>query len=125
MRLRSAYSFESDLQFKEAVKMFNAMEDWVHKPNLNGRWLVRDNDRWGDYLSYCDHDKTNPSIVRTVSLFFDTVPRQVTFGVSRDPNVSASDGEMERAWREHQAYVLDVLLPSLGARNAAPSDFER
>lgn len=70
--MASAFSFESDLSFKDAVKTFNAMENWVRKPNLDGKWLVRDNDRWGDYLSW-----------------------------------------------------YAVLLPSIGARNLKPSDFER
>jgi len=46
----AAYSFESDLHFADAVKMFDAMEHWVRKPNLDGRWLVRGTDRVGDCL---------------------------------------------------------------------------
>jgi hypothetical protein len=33
----SAYSFDSDLTFSGAAKMFNAMDDWVHKPNLTSK----------------------------------------------------------------------------------------
>jgi hypothetical protein len=121
----SAYSFESDLTFTDAVKTFAAMEDWVRKPNLDGRWLVRDNDRLGDYLSYYEYQEGDCSIVKSICLYFDTRPRQVTFDVARNPKVRAGTGDLRSAWRNHQAYVLDVLLPSIGARNVKQSDFEK
>jgi len=121
----SAYSFECDLTFREAVKIFDAMEDWVRKPNLHGRWLVRDNDRDGDYLSYYEYHPGDRSIVKSLCLFFDTRPRQVTFAVTRNPKVPAGNGDLQRVWVAHHAHVLDVLLPSLGARNVKQSDFER
>jgi hypothetical protein len=121
----SAYSFESDLSFRDAVKRFNAMDDWVRKPNLEGKWLVRDNDRLGDYLSWYDYDAADPSIVKTICLFFDTRPRQVTLSVSRRRDTAAGEGDPARVWGEHQAYVLSELLPSIGARNVMPSDFEK
>ncbi len=121
----SAYSFECDLAFRDAVKIFDAIENWFRKPNLDGRWLVRDNDRLGDYLSYSKYDVDDSSIVKSICLYFDVRPRQVTFGVTRNPKVQAGTGDLERVWRAHEAYVLDVLLPSIGARNVTRSDFER
>lgn len=105
--------------------MFDAMEDWVRKPNLDGRWLVRDNDRWGDYLSWYAYDEADPSIVKSICLFFDTRPRQVTLSVLRRQDTKAGKGDIQKVWEEHQSYVLTVLLPSIGARNPMPSDFER
>ena len=121
----SAYSFQCDLTFKDAVKLFDAMENWVRKPNLDGRWLVRDNDRLGDYLSYYEYDKGDISIVKSICLYFDVNPRQVTFDVTRNPKSPAGSGDLKTTWSDHHAYVLDVLLPSIGARNVEPSDFER
>jgi hypothetical protein len=121
----AAYSFESDLSFQAAVRQFDAIENWVRKPNLDGKWLVRDNDRLGDYLSYYAFDGGDRSIVKTICLYFDVRPRQVTLSVSRDPKTEAGTGDIQLAWRDHQAFVLDVLLPSVGARNVQPSDFER
>lgn len=121
----SAYSFDCDLTFGGAVKMFDAIENWVRQPNLDGRWLVRDNDRLGDYLSCFEYDEADRSIVKSTCLYFDTRPRQVTLAVARGPKVPAGSGDLASAWRDHQAYVLDVLLPRIGARNIKPSDFER
>ncbi len=121
----AAYAFDCDLSFRGAVKMFDAMENWVHKPNLDGRWLVRDNDRVGDYLSYYAYDEGDRSIVKSVCLFFDTRPRQVTLDVSRARTLPAGKGDLQSAWLAHKAYVLDVLLPSIGARNVKVSDFEK
>jgi hypothetical protein len=120
-----AYSFDCDLKFGDAVKRFDAMEDWFRKPNLDGRWLVRDNDRLGDYLSYYEYDTADPSIVKSICLFFDTHPRQITFDVVRNPKVPAGPGDLAIAWRAHETYVLGALLPSIGARDVTPSDFER
>src|SRR3982751_2369223 len=102
----TAYSFESDLKFKDAVKMFNAIDDWVRKPNLDGKWLIRDNDRWGDYLSYYAYDETDRQIVKTISIFFDMQPMQVTLRVTSAKNATARRDALERAWRSHEAYVL-------------------
>jgi hypothetical protein len=123
--MASAYSFESDFSFTDAVNKFDALEHWVGKPNLDGRWLVRDNDRWGDYLSWFALDEGDPSIVKTICIFFDTNPRQVTLSVSRQRNAPPGKGDLNRIWAEHQAHVLTVLLPSIGAWNVSPSDFER
>jgi len=120
-----AYSFECDLTFKDAIRTFNAMVEWVRKPNLDGRWLVRDNDRLGDYLSHYEYHETDSSIVKSICLYFDTNPRQVTFDVTRNPKVQPQTGDLKSASQAHQAYVLNVLLPSIGARNVKQSDFER
>lgn len=121
----AAYSFESELRFNDAVKMLNAWDDWVRKPNLDGRWLIRDNDRLGDYLSHYCFDEGDRSIVKTMCVYFDTRPRQVTIAVYRDPKVKAGKGDVQQVWQAHQTYVLEVLLPSLGARDVKESDFER
>ena len=121
----SAYSFETDLTFAQAVEHFKAIEDWFRKPNLDGKWLVRDNDRLGDYLSYYEYDQTDRSIVKSVSIFFDTCPKQLTLEVSTDSKVARSGRTVDEVRREHDRYVLQILLPSLGARNVEPSDFER
>ncbi len=121
----SAYSFECDLTFRTAVKRFDAMEDWVGKSNLEGRWIVRDSDRVGDYLSYYEYQQGDPSIVKSICLYFDTRPRQVTFDVTRNRKVPPSATDLKSAWLNHKAYILDVLLPSIGARNVKPSDFEK
>ena len=106
-----AYSFDCDLKFSDAVKRFNAMDDWFRKPNLDGRWLVRDNDRLGDYLSNYEYDADDPSIVKSICLFFDTRPLQVTFDVRRNPKMRAGFGNLKNAWRAHELFVLEVLLP--------------
>jgi hypothetical protein len=121
----TAYSFECDLKFGDAVKRFDAMEDWFRKPNLDGRWLVRDNDRLGDYLSYHEYDAADPTIVKSICIYFDTRPLQITFDVGRNPKVRAGPGDLRSVWRAHETYVLEVLLPSIGARDVKPSDFER
>jgi hypothetical protein len=120
-----AYSFESDLKFHGAVKRFDAIEDWVRKPNLDGKWLVRDNDRHGDYLSYSAYDEADRNIVKSVSIFFDTTPKQITLSISSGRKTLFSALKLARAWKRHQSWVLDTLLPSIGARDIQPSDFER
>lgn len=122
--MSSAYSFESDLSFRDAVTMLDAVEDWVRQPNLENRWLIRDSDRLGDYLSWYAPDRIESGIVRTVCLYFDTKPRQITFGVS-NREIPASREGLERALTEHRAYILNELLPRIGARNVQSSDFER
>lgn len=123
--MNAAYSFEGGVSFREAVKMFDALDDWVKKPNLEGRWLVRDNELWGDYLSWYAYDAADASVVKSVCLFFDTQPRQVTLSVTRPKDAAPGEGDLGGIWREHEAYVLTRLLPSIGARDWKPSDFER
>ena len=123
--MQGAYSFEGGISFHEAVQRFDALEDWVKKPNLAGRWLVRDNERWGDYLSWYGYDAADPSVAKSVSLFFDTRPRQVTLAVTRRNDVAAGTGDLGAIWKAHEAHVLGELLPSIGARDWKPSDFER
>ncbi len=69
-------------------------------------------------------DRIESGIVRTVCLYFDTKPRQITFGVS-NREIPASREGLERALTEHRAYILNELLPRIGARNVQSSDFER
>jgi hypothetical protein len=121
-----AYSFQSDLRFQDAIKVFDALENWVRKPNLDGRWLVRDNDRVGDYLSYYAYDEKDRGIVKKICIYFDTDPLHVTLGVSREaPARFFRKRNLQDVWREHELYVLNVLLPSIGARDVKASDFEK
>ena len=99
----AAFSFESDL----------------------GKWLVRDSDRVGDYLSCYVYDEADPTIVKTICIFFDTQPKQMTLKVSRNLNVPAGTGDLRQAFAGLQAHALNDLLPRIGARNIQPSDFEK
>lgn len=119
-----AYSFESDLSFHDAIAMLDAVENWVHQLNIENRWLIRDSDRLGDYLSWYAHDRLESSIIRTICLYFDTRPRQITFGIS-NREIPASKEDLERALTEHREYILNDLLPRIGARNVQSSDFEK
>lgn len=123
--MSSTYSFESDLTFDDAAKMFGAIEHWVRKPDLDGKWLIRDNDRWGDYLSWYGHDETDPRILKKISIFFDINPKQVTLSVSTPDQPGSRTEHIQKIWKDHESYVLRVLLPRLGARSIQPSDFER
>lgn len=122
--MSSAYSFESDLSFRDAVTMLDAVENWVHRPNLENRWLIRDSDRFGDYLSWYAYDQAAQGITRMICIYFDTKPRQVTFSISSRETSSRKE-DLERALTEHRGYILNELLPRIGARNIQSSDFER
>ena len=86
----TAYSFDCDLKFSDAVKRFDAMEDWVRKPNLDGRWLVRDNDRLGDYLSYYEYDAGDRTIVTQTILYPSVEARDAAIATGMQKGMDAS-----------------------------------
>ncbi|HXS94071.1 MAG TPA: hypothetical protein VN736_05655 [Candidatus Limnocylindrales bacterium] len=63
--------------------------------------------------------------MKSICLYFDTRPRQITLAVKRNPKQPAGGGDLKEAWRTLDAYVLEELLPSIGGRDVKESDFER
>jgi hypothetical protein len=112
-----AWSFRSDLPFATVVRQLDALETWVGRSELSGRWLCRDSDRLGDYLSRGDHHAGDSRYPTSTSIYWDE--KQVTTWLG------ALVPEIEPAWQAHVTGLLQDLLPSLGARDVMPSDFER
>ena len=118
-RRSAAFSFHSDLGFTEVAKLLNAREDWVGKPPFDGQWLCRDNDRWGDYLSFHEDYRGDERQTARIAIFFDDPSNYIEI------KFESALPEIDEPWREHLSFALNHLLPALGARDVAASDFEK
>lgn len=102
MKRVNAYSFASALPLPDMFARLNALGPW--------RWIERDNDRWGEYISAGVLDAPDRGIVK----IFVELDR------------FAVDYVLESESRERLDAVFDTLfahlLPAIGAQDLAETD---
>ncbi len=81
--------------------------------------MCRDNDYWGDYLSFHDYHRGDERQLARVAIFFDNPSNYIVV------EFQSTIAEIDQPWQEHLSFALSQLLPTLGARDVAPSDFEK
>lgn len=97
-----AYSFQSDFSLDEIFARFNELGPW--------RWINRDNDRWGEYISSGVLRDPHYGILK---LFVE--PDHYAINVlleSEDPNARELFDQVRET-------LFDKLLPAVGARDLA------
>jgi hypothetical protein len=115
--LNRSYSFMRTMTWKAALAKLDARGDWVRKTDNKGRWLIRDSDRLGDYLTrYADQDG-DANFPTSTAIYWDEWQMTMWMG--------ALVPECEAAWRNYERYVFEELMPSLGVSKLTPSDFEK
>lgn len=114
-RRRGAFSFHTEVDRQALAILLEARADWIGRENA-GHWLQRESNDW-DYFSYYDHD--GEGVFRAVAIFPDGQTSYVTL------ELRTAGPDIDPLWHAHLKDVLDRLLPSLGATNIEPSDFEK
>ncbi len=90
------------------ARLLGARDDWLGQPDLNGRWLQRDDDTWGNYLAW--HTRKGFQLTKLKILFGETCNYLNVVLESEEPDVA-------QAWQALQVYALNELLPSLRAHS--------
>lgn len=100
-----AVSFNSDLSLEQLFARLNEAGPW--------RWLMRDSEHWGDYISA----RALPLPLQAMVKIY-VEPDHYVVNVSFDSEGADAPAELA-ALRET---LFDRLLPAIGARNIAPTD---
>ena len=116
-KLDRAYSFRSAMTWEAVLAKLDATGGWVGKTGYKGRWLIHDSHRLGDYLTrYADQDG-DANFPTSTAIYWDERQMMMWMG--------ALVPECEAAWSNYECYVFEELMPSIGASNLKPSDFEK
>lgn len=100
MRFAYAYAFESPLSLDGLRERFEQLSQW--------RWLDRDNDRWGEYISARAVPDPHHAMVKVI---WDE-GRYVINVFARSDAAGA-----QAAFDALEATILDQLLPGVDASN--------
>jgi hypothetical protein len=115
--LHRSYSFQQAMTWKAVLAKLDARDNWLRKTDNKGRWLMRDSDRLGDYLTRFADQDGDANFPTSTTIYWDEWQMTMWMG-SLVP-------EYETAWRNYERYVFEELMPSLGVNKLTPSDFER
>ena len=101
-----AFAFQTDLSYRDMATLLGARDDWLGQPDLDGRWVQRDNDTWGNYLSW--YARTGSQLTKLKILFGETCNHLNVV-------LESEESDVAQAWQALQVYALNELLPSLRA----------
>jgi hypothetical protein len=105
MRKVYAYSFRSDLPLPDMLARLRELGPW--------RWIERDNDRWGEYISaraLPDQPRSTVKIIQEPDQYVVNVVLE-----SEQPDAQALFDSVREI-------LFDRLLPALGANGLAPTE---
>lgn len=105
MNKHVAYAFKSPLSLREIKQRLVATTPWP--------WLDRDNDRYGDYLSALALPEWG-----MLKVFEEDGTYVLDFKYRSDK----ADEDAQAEWRPVHDMLVDRVLPSLGAREVAPTE---
>ena len=109
MRKFEAYAFDSDLTLEALFVRLNEGGPW--------RWSRRDSDRYGDYLA----TRALPDYAEPTYAFFRIFEAQKGEYVF-DIEYRSNGPDAEDVWQKLVSRIRHHVLPSVGARNIAPTD---
>jgi hypothetical protein len=95
-----AYSFQSDLTLDEIFVRFNQLGPW--------RWVMRDNDRWGEYISSGVLRDPHYGILKLI-----VEPDHYAVNV----NLKSEDPNAREIFDQVRGTLFDILLSAIGARD--------
>ena len=101
-----AFTFESDLSLVGIFVRLNTAGPW--------RWVQRDSERWGDYLSTRALPDPDYAIVKLIM-----EPGHFVLNVKFE----SSRADAQSYCDELQQTILTRVLPSIAARNIRPAEF--
>ena len=103
-----AYDFESDISLEEMLQRLQASTSW--------RWRMRENDRWGDYLSAAPHPREMGDYAPARESMVKVIERakgQYAFNIRYESRLPDAEEDFERLHRE----ISERVLPELHAGN--------
>lgn len=105
MQTLFAYTFKSDLVLADMFRRLNSLGPW--------EWVMRDSERWGDYIS--TRALRDPDYAM-VKLIVETGYFAINVNFDSDlPNAQTKCDELQEA-------LLTKVLPLIGAHNIQPTD---
>jgi hypothetical protein len=102
-----AYAFDTALSIAEMFERLNTRGPW--------RWIERENDRWGDYISARAIDAPHEGIAK---ILYDDELRRFAINVELASEVPAPQAAFDRV----RALVLSQILPAIDARDIAEAE---
>jgi hypothetical protein len=100
MRDVYAYAFKSDLTLPQIFQRLNDLGPW--------QWIERDSDRWGEYISARAIARPHEGIAK---IFVE--PDHYAINVS----LSSEALNPQSAFNEVRKFVIERILPAIGARD--------
>jgi hypothetical protein len=117
-QLDRAYWFQPGMTWKQVVAKLDVRSNWIGKTDNRGRWLMRDNDRRGEYLTRFADQDGDANFPTSTAIYWDATWHMTMW-------MGALVPEWETARQNYERYVFEELMPSIGASDLKPSDFER
>lgn len=105
MRKVYAYSFRSDLKLPDMLARLRELGPW--------RWIERDNDRWGEYISARALPDPNGGTVKIIE-----EPDHYVVNVV----LESEQPDAQALFDSVREILFDRLLPALGATGLARTD---
>ena len=106
MKRLFAYTFQTELPLAQITARLGEAGGW--------RWIERDSDRWGDYLSTI-------GVPGAVVKLFVNEPTPGTCAVN--VRFESDDADAEARCAEVERTLVGAVLPAIGARAVTPAEY--